>query len=268
MPVAAQGPALQRMRALADGDSISSLLDEVRAYPDVARELIRRSIVEAGTGTGTRADSGLLRAQRLSAAIAEAWRDSFPHRQVSRFAGMTGAQRRAKISADSTRWRGNTALARAGADSALAIWGLALRRSMAINDTAGIAATTGNIGAAFYRAERLDSAERYLDRARVLADAIGDRVTAVNALGILGSVARDRGDLARAGAIHARALELRLIVGDRRGAAADHNNLGLLSVDVGDLDAAHAHYEESLALAREHGIPEAEATALLNLGSV
>ena len=256
------------MRLLATEDSAPALAEAVRRHPDAARELLRRTLVDAGMRPGARADSALHRARMVAAAIAEVWRDSFPRTQVERFASMTAAQRRAKVDADSMRWRGNTTLARAGPDSALVIWDTALRMSRAIHDSAGMAATIGNIGAGFYRAEQLDSAELYLVSSRTMAEAIGDRVTAMNALGTLGSVARDRGDVARAQAAYTSALGLRSLVGDRRGEAADHNNLGLLAVDAGDLDAGRAHYEASVALAREHGIVDAEATALVNLGSV
>ena len=39
----------------------------------------------------------------------------------------------------------------------------------------------------------------------------------------------ERGDLRRAQATYARALELRTGIGDVRGAAADHTNLGLIA---------------------------------------
>ena len=263
----AQQPEFERLRHLAATDSGAALVDAVTARPDDARELVRRLLVEAGTASA-RSDSALLRAARIARAITSAWKDSFPQGQVQRFARLSPVQRRAKIMADSTRWRGNTALARAGPAAAIRLWRAALAQSTALGDTAGIAATTGNIGAGFYRAEELDSAERYLSRARLLAEAIGDARTAYNAIGTLGSVAHDRGRVGEAQTLYTRALALRLSLGDVRGASADRNNIGLLAADAGDLEGARAHYGEALALARRHGLPDAEATALLNLGGV
>ena len=261
-------PPIDRLRILAAADSADALVDAVRAHPDDARELVRVLMVQASAVSAPNSDSTVARARRVSSAVARAWADSFLVIQVERFARMTPTERRAKIAADSLRWRGNTALARSGVAAALALWREGLRRSTTIADSAGMAASIGNIGAGYYRAEELDSAERYLTRARTIADAIGDRRTALNALGTLGGVARDRGELRRAGELYASALALRTRVGDQRGAAADHNNLGMLAADLGDLDAASAHYEEALALATRHALPDAEAIALMNLGNV
>jgi CHAT domain-containing protein len=119
-----------------------------------------------------------------------------------------------------------------------------------------------------YRLSELDSAVSYLDRSRTLAEIVGDRRTAVNALNTLGSVAKDRGDLRRAHVIYSRALDLRSRIGDMRGAAADHNNLGLISEELGEIDQARGHYEEALSVARRHALDDPAAAALLNLGNV
>ena len=118
-----------------------------------------------------------------------------------------------------------------------------------------------------YRRAELDSAEALLNRARSLAESVGDRRTALNAVNALGSVAKDRGDLRRAQVLYASALDLRSRIGDMRGTAADHNNLGLLSAELGEIEDARSHYEEALAVARRHAHDEAAATALLNLGN-
>ena len=67
------------------------------------------------------------------------------------------------------RRAGITAFGRDGAAAAIAIWRRALSRAAAIADTAGMAATLGNIGAGFSRDDQPDSAEVYLERSRVLA---------------------------------------------------------------------------------------------------
>jgi CHAT domain-containing protein len=263
----AQPQALERLRAAAVRNDQPALLDAVRAHPDDSRELVRRLLVEAGAARASRGEATLVLAGRVANAYAAAWADSFPLVQISRFAQMSPAQRAAKIVADSVRRAGNAALAHAGVDAAVKLWREALRRSTAIADTAGMAGALGNIGAGFYRASLLDSAESYLHRARQLAEALGDRRTALNALGTLGSVAKDRGDLRRARELYVRALDLRSRIGDVRGTAADYNNLGLLSAALGELADAHAQYERALSLARRHGLTEPAAAALLNLGN-
>src|SRR2546428_172706 len=199
---------------------------------------------------------------------AEAWGDSFPLRQVARFASWSPEERVAKVAADSIRRAGNAALGRSGADSAILSWRESARRSAALADTAGIAAAVGNIGAGFYRAGKLDSAESYLEQSRRLAELVGDRRTALNALGTLGSVSKDRGELRRAADRYTRAFAIRQQIGDFRGMAADRNNLGLIAQLLGDLDEARRAYEDALGLSRAHGLDEPAAVSLVNLGDV
>jgi tetratricopeptide (TPR) repeat protein len=227
----AQQPPTERIRALAVRDDPVSLIDVVRDYPDDSREVVRLLLIEAGKRRAGNADSALALARRVGRAYAAAWEDSFPLAQVTRFARMDARERAAKLASDSVRRAGNAAQGRAGVESAIRLWREALRRSTAIADTAGIAAALGNVGAGMYRLSELDSAESFLERARELAESVGDRRTAVNALNTLGSVAKDRGDLRRAQVMYSRALDFRSRIGDMRGAAADHNNLGLLSAE-------------------------------------
>jgi CHAT domain-containing protein len=263
----AQTPSVDKLRILAEQEDSAALIAAVRENASDARECVRRLIIETGRAPGDDVAT-LTLAGRLANAYEAAWQDPFLVAQVGRFARMNSDDRAKKIGADSIRRAGNAALARAGVRSAMALWRESLRRSTAIADTASIGATLGNIGAGFYRASQLDSAEAYLGRARDLAEIVGDRQTAVNAVGTLGSVAKDRGDLRRAQELYGRALELRSRNGDARGAAADHNNLGLLSVALGNVDEARSQYKQSLSIARQHSLDEPAAAALLNLGNV
>jgi CHAT domain-containing protein/tetratricopeptide (TPR) repeat protein len=258
-----QSPAnpgdLQRLAR--DGPD-SALVDRVRLRPDDAREALRRLIVEAASG------ASLAPAERLAGAYAVAWRDSFFVRQVSRFGALSHSDRLAKLAADSVRRAGNEALGRRGIDAAMRAWRESLRRFEALNDTAGIAAAAGNIGAGFYMAQDYDSADVYLGRSRDLAERIGDYRTTGNAVGTLGSVSQDRGDLRRASELYARAGGLREQSGDMRGQAADQNNLGLVAQEMGDLKGARRAFEAALATNRAADRAEPAATNLVNLANV
>src|SRR6185503_20064517 len=127
-------------------------------------------------------DTALLVAQRLSAAHAEAWSDSFLVREVRRFTAWPSAQRAGKIRADSLRRAGNAAWSRDGPASAIAIWRGALRRARAVSDSAGSAALLGNIGAGYLEEGHTDSATLILERARSLAAAVGDARVEANAV--------------------------------------------------------------------------------------
>jgi CHAT domain-containing protein len=147
-------------------------------------------------------------------------------------------------------------------------WRESLHRFQTLNDTAGIAAAVGNLGAGFYMAQDYDSAEVYLGRARELAERIGDHRTAGNAVGTLANVSKDRGDLRAASELYVRAGELRERTGDTRGKAADQNNLGLVAQDLGDLVGARRAFEAALATNRAADRAEPAATNLVNLANV
>lgn len=263
----AQQPTTDRLRSLAQNVDSASLVAGVRERPADARALLGELIMQAGTQRGT-PDSILRIARRVATAYAIAWQDSFPIANLARFEQMSAEQRVAKVAADSIRLAGNAVYGSQGVSAAMSLWRQALLRAIAVPDTAGIAAALGNLGAGFFRASELDSADAYLTRARQLAEAVGDRRTALNALGTLGSSARERGDLRRAQETYSEALQLRAHIGDVRGMAADHNNLGLIAVELGDPLEARAHYRQALGVARQHRLEEAAANALLNLGNV
>lgn len=250
------------VRQLARGGADSALIEQVRRQPDEAREALRQLILEASRG------APLADAERLASAFAAAWNDSFHVRQVSRFRGLSPEQRRAKVVADSVRRAGNDALGSAGINAAMRAWRESVRRFEALDDSAGLAAGLGNLGAGFYREQSLDSADAYLVRSRDLAEAIGDHRTLANAIGTLGSVRKDRGDLRGAAELYTRASEIRNRIGDTRGLAADQNNLGLIAEELGDLAGARRAYEAALAANRIAGRVLPAATNLENLGNV
>ena len=236
----------------------SVLVEETRLRPDSARNTLRRLLAAGSIGE----------AEHLAAAYATAWRDSFFVRQVARFRALTPQQRGAKVAADSVRLAGNAALGRGGIAAAMRVWRESRRRFEALEDTAGIAAALGNVGAGFYLAEEYDSAETYLARSRDLALAIGDYRTAGNAVGTLASVSKDRGELRQASELYARAGPLRERTGDTRGLAADQNNLGLIAQDLGDLAGARRAFATALATNRGADRAEPAATNLVNLGNI
>ena len=217
-------------RALAQQEVDSVLVTSARQQPDSARAAISRllalSITPTPDSLGTK---NLAAAHDIARAYATAWQDSFLVRQVTAFEHWSRDQRATKIAADSLRRAGNDALGRAGAPSALRLWRSSLRHAVTLGDSAGQAAALGNIGAGLYRAGTLDSATAFLTRSRDLATTIGDYRTAGNAVGTLASIAKDRGDLARAEELYTRAAAIRARSGDTRGLAADQNNLGLIA---------------------------------------
>jgi CHAT domain-containing protein/tetratricopeptide (TPR) repeat protein len=253
-------------RSSAHTRSDSALMAQARVQPDSLRAALSRSFAGAASSANQRDLSAqLIRARSLANAYAVAWKDSFLVRQVARFEASPPAQRRARVIADSLRLAGNVALAREGVPGAMALWRESLRRAMALNDPAAIAPALVALGAGFYRAANLDSATVYLERGKTLATQAGDLRTAGNALGILASVRKDRGEFARAIALYKRASVIRARSGDTRGMAADQNNLGLIAQEQGDVGEATRAFEEALTINRRDGRQSVIALNLSNL---
>jgi CHAT domain-containing protein/tetratricopeptide (TPR) repeat protein len=253
-----QSQAAEAFRAHARELPESTLVAEAKAAPLTAREAV---------GEALRAGE-LASAQRLAAAYAVAWQDSFLVREVARFAAWPGERRAARLWADSVRRAGVAAYGQDGAYAAIAIWRRALARAVAIGDTALTAAVTGNIGAGFLREDALDSAGAYLARAMQLARAVGDHRVEANAVTALGVVSEARDDLDGARSHYLRALALHERIGDTRGMAAGRNNLGLLAWTLGDLPEARRQFEAALAINRRDGRDDVAATNLVNLAGL
>lgn len=266
VPVGAQLPNRVKAEALRGDNAVLSAA--VRRWPNDARDLLAGLVAEAARARRTDADSIIQLGNRVATAYATTWNDSFPVTNLHRFLRMDRARRLAKAAADSVRLSGNAAYGTRGPAAAIVRWRDAMRRSRGIADTAGMAAALGNIGAGYYRLLEADSAQLYLERARELAEAIGDRRTAANAMATLGSLAKDRGDLRAAELAYGRALELRTRIGDVAGASADHNNLGLIASAAADANEAKKQFADALRIARVNDLDDAAATALLNLGNL
>jgi len=264
MAQSAQAPDDLRTLTLAGSDSL--LVARVHDRPDDVRDALRRLFRQAVSDT--QPAEALASAGRLAWAYGVAWRDSFFVRRVARFESWSASERRETVAADSLRLAGNDALGRSGVDAALQLWRESLRRCVGLGDSAGMSAALGNIGAGLYRSGDLDSAAVYLDRARTMAEEVGDHRTEGNAVGTLASLHADRGELRTSAELYARAAAIRSLTGDDRGAAADRNNLGLVSQSLGDLDDAHRAFSEALASNRRAGRDEPTAVNLINLGNL
>jgi CHAT domain-containing protein/tetratricopeptide (TPR) repeat protein len=247
-----------------------TLQDRARALPEslLVRETKTDPLATREAVNGALRTGDLVSARRLASAHAVAWQDSFLVREVARFIAWPRERRSGKLWADSVRRDGIQAYGREGADAAIAIWRRGLVRAVAISDTALMAAITGNIGAGFLRADRLDSAGAYLGRAMRLALAVGDYRVEANAVTALGVMNEGQGDLASARTQYLRALILHERIGDTRGLAAGRNNLGLLAQTAGDLPEARRQFEAALAINRRDGRDEVAATNMVNLAGL
>lgn len=241
----------------------------VRAVPDSARSALTRLLARtASAAVPVARAAAMARAQHLASAYAMAWGDSFFVRQIARFARWSASDQLAKVAADSVRRLGGEVLGREGTVPAMRLWYESLRRSKQLGDSAGMAATLGNIASGYYVSDQPDTAEAMLARARTLAERLGDYRTLGNAIGLLANLRRDRGETAEARRLYARALALRQQSGDDRGAAADENNLGMIAQELGDTTAARLAFESALSRNRRGNRSTVVARNLTNLANL
>ena len=271
LAVAAQVPAkVDSMRVLASHGSDSALVEGVQRSPVDARAAWRRLLTAGGRGDSA-AVAALDAAERLAGAIAIAWRDSFPLRQVARFRSLSPTDRQATIAADSVRRAGDDAEVTEGVGVAMPLWRESLRRFEVLADTARFARALNEIGQGFITAQEYDSAELYLARSRDLAERIRDYYRLGMALENLGSLSGLRGDLQRAAELYGRASSILQLIGDVEGLATIQGNLGVVARKQGDLAGARRAYEAALAANRSAGsadAADAAASNLLNLGNL
>jgi CHAT domain-containing protein/Tfp pilus assembly protein PilF len=244
----------------------------IRAYVQVSPEDARADLFRQIRGmapppvTGERVVPDSI--SSVAQAFAVVWSDSFPLSVVRRYRCWEPGRWRLKLRGDSLRLAGNATFARHGPEAAIRVWRSSAGTAERARDTAGLASTLGNIGAAFAAVGRLDSATRYLQWSRELAATQDDRLTVANAVGAMAGVAREQGDFVRARALYEDATTLRRGVGDGRGMAADLNNLGLVVEALGDVEGAEQLYRQALEANAQGGRKGPRAANLLNLANL
>lgn len=119
-------------------------------------------------------------------------------------------------------------------------------------------------GFALRKLGRLSESEAALEAARRVFEVTGDRGNLASALGSLGEIARERGDLEEARNDALARLAIMRDIGNRAGTAGALVGLGGAEINLGD-PVASKHLEEALQIYRELGDKSMEAETLNNL---
>jgi tetratricopeptide (TPR) repeat protein len=98
-----------------------------------------------------------------------------------------------------------------------------------------------------------DLTELWLNRILAVRTEIGDRAGMATSWGVLGDIARNRGDYDKAEALYNQSLAVRTEIGDRAGMASSWGVLGNIARNRGDYDKAEALYNQCLAVETELG---------------
>jgi predicted ATPase/class 3 adenylate cyclase len=143
---------------------------------------------------------------------------------------------------------------------------LVIRRE--IDDRAGEAVSLNNLSQASFELSEHASARAFRQQALELARSIGDRSTEVLILGAMGYDCFALGNYDDAQLYLEEAVQVATAIGDRRSAGNDLNQLGMVLRDVGAYAQARVILERSLQLLREIGELSFTAFTCLNIGYV
>ena len=144
----------------------------------------------------------------------------------------------------------------------------ALDASRAANLPEGEAAALGNLGNVCLERGDLDQTEEYYSQALAINRETGDRRDEAGALGNLGVVYRRRGDLDQAEEHFKQSLVIHREIGSRLNEASALGNLGNIYLARRDSGQAEEYHQRSLEIKREIGNRLGEARSLGNLGNV
>jgi tetratricopeptide (TPR) repeat protein len=122
-----------------------------------------------------------------------------------------------------------------------------------IGDRAGMASSWGVLGDIARNRGDYDKAESLYNQSLAVRTELSDRAGMAACWGSLGDIARNRGDYDRAKAFYQQSLKLRTELGNRAGMALSYGLLGDIASKQGDYDKAEALYQQSLALSIELG---------------
>jgi len=125
-----------------------------------------------------------------------------------------------------------------------------------------------SLGALYYRVGALERGQQFGEAALEMQRALHDEAGMVLTLNLLGIIASDRAEYARAETFHQQALTLRRAMNDQWGMTASLNNLGLTARAQGKFKMARQYYAESLELKRALTSQSDIAIGLNNLGEM
>ncbi len=125
-------------------------------------------------------------------------------------------------------------------------------------DRAGETDALIRLGAVCLGQRHLRQAASHLQEALALSRETGEQASEAEALNGLGEILLANGYPHHADARHTTALDLASQIGDKYQQARAHDGLGHVCNDTGDPHKARRHWQESLAIYEELGVPEAD----------
>ncbi len=101
-----------------------------------------------------------------------------------------------------------------------------------------------------------DLTEEWLQRILAVETELGDRAGMASSWGVLGDIARNRGDYDKAEALYNQSLAVETELGDRAAMAATWRSLGVVERERGNLDSAETWMKQALSTIEELRMPD------------
>ena len=134
-------------------------------------------------------------------------------------------------------------------------------------DRTGKGEALGHLGNVYINKGEIDRAGELFTQAIDIAREMGDKETESINLGNIGSISLNRGELDRAAALFTQALDIAREIGNEHSVGIHLGNLGNIYRQQGDLNRGRSHYIQALNIARKFGNKRGEGSTLANLGS-
>jgi tetratricopeptide (TPR) repeat protein len=125
-----------------------------------------------------------------------------------------------------------------------------------LGDRAGMATSWGVLGDIARNRGDYDKAEDLYNRCLKVETELGDRAGMATSWGVLGDIARNRGDYDKAEDLYNRSLTVYTELGDRAGMASSWGALGVLERERGNLDVAETWLKQALTAVKNLQMPE------------
>jgi signal transduction histidine kinase/DNA-binding response OmpR family regulator len=151
-------------------------------------------------------------------------------------------------------------------ENALKFFKKSYHKKIAINDSTDLAGSFLNIGTCFSKINQFDSAELYIQKARVLYEASNDSVKLANTYNNLGNFYfRQKKDLAQSEYYFKKALAIYSIKQDKRNEGITLGNLGNVTIQQGFSDQGVGYLRQALLIAQAISFPALKRYTLNSL---
>ncbi|PHS10820.1 MAG: hypothetical protein COA88_00605 [Kordia sp.] len=145
---------------------------------------------------------------------------------------------------------------------------MSLKITEEIGYTKGISTTLNNIGILYDNQGDSIKALEYFKKSLKLRKEIGDKNGISHSLHSIGNLYKIQGNFIKALEFYYKSLKIREEIGNKGGIANSLNNIGFVYQEKGEIDKALEHYQKSLKIWNESGFKDDACVALNYIGNI